>query len=544
MPIAVSYPGVYVQAIIQPSPSDSGVTTALTAFIGRAPRGPVNAPVPVNSWADYQREFGGLDADSSVSYQVRAFFENGGGQAVCVRLFEPLESEGDGCATIALGPLVLAAASPGRWGDRLTATVDVEEITAATAKAVGVADPGLLFNLTVTLADTNGAVRSERYDRLTLDPAYPERGLEAVLSALSDLVRYRSGDRAVAGASGQGDGGQDSAPLSLITLVGDENGKTGLYALEKTPAFNILCIPPDLEDEDTAPLVYQTAAQYCGSRHAMLIIDPPARWLELANAGQIGEIDPASDLAAGFHLDRYKNSWIGRNAAVYFPPLLAADPLRNGEVRVFPNSGYVAGVWARTDVQVGVWKAPAGLDAVLNGGVGPAMTLSDADNALLVPMGINALRTFPLAGAVVWGARTVAGAAPPVIGPQEAAWRGVEPTGPNPPDDDFKYIPVRRLTLHMINWTQQNTRWAVFEPNDAALLGRLRVQISTWLNGLWTQGALFGARADEAYVVHCDASTTTLEDIEAGRVNVQIAFAAVRPAEFLVLDLQVAAAKG
>lgn len=542
MPIAVSYPGVYVQGSQLPYP-DSGVATSRTAFIGRAPRGPVNTPVPLNSWADYERRFGGLDQDSSISYQVRAFFENGGTEAVGVRLFEPLATGGDGCAVIALGSLMLVAASPGGWGDRLSATVDVEGITAAAAESVGVSDPGVLFNLTVTLTDPDGGVRTERHDRLTLDPAHPERRLDRVLSEQSDLVRYRSGDRAEAGTRGQGAGGQDCAPLSLITLLGDETARTGLYALEQTPAFNILCIPPDLMDEDTAPVIYQAAAEYCGCRNAMLIMDPPVHWQDLGVAGRVSEIDPAWDLASAFH-DRTRTSKIGRDTAVYFPRVLAPDPLRNNEVRVFPNSGYVAGVWARTDTEVGVWKAPAGLAATLNGAVGPAMTLTDAENEILIPMGINALRTFPLAGTVIWGARTVAGAAPPVIDAQEAAAKGIEPTGPNPPEDDFKYIPVRRLALYMTSWMGQNTQWAVFELNDAALWAKLREQISTWLNGLWKQGALFGASAGDAYFVHCDATTTTLEDIEAGVVNVQIGFAPVRPAEFLMLTFKVAAAQG
>ena len=164
MALTVSYPGVYVQEIGAPPP-DVGVTTSLAAFIGRAPMGPVDTPVTVNNWGDYHRVFGGLDGDSSMSYQVSAFFENGGGQAVCVRLFEaPAGGDTDGCrATLSLGagpagggaPLVLAAASPGSWGDRLSATVDTAGVTAEVARGLGVsAGP---VNLTVACEAPNGA---------------------------------------------------------------------------------------------------------------------------------------------------------------------------------------------------------------------------------------------------------------------------------------------------------------------------------------------------------------------------------------------------
>lgn len=510
-PVSVSYPGVYVEELPSGGPPSSGVATSIAAFIGRAAMGPVNAATLLTSWGDYQRIFGELSTDSAMSYAVSAFFNNGGGEAVAVRLFEAPDA--DSCtASLALTPgdLVLAAASPGVWGNDLSATVDVQGITARIAQAVGVTDPADLFNLTLELTLPGGGKTSERFNAVTLNPAYPARLLTTVLAEQSQLAVFAGGASAPSGATGTGTGGRDSAPLPITAYLGDENQRTGLYALEQASGFNILCIPPDVDGEDTPPIVYQTAAAYCEVKGAMLIIDPPAAWQTAFDAGDIGSISPGSLGAFG----RPE----ARNSVVYFPNVLAMDPLADGALRAFPPCGYAAGIWAQADVQVGVWKAPAGLDAALNGIEGLAASLSDAENGLLNPLGINCLRDFTNAGPVLWGARTLAGA--------------------DQLSDDYKYIPVRRLTLYIEAWLGENLRWAVFQPNDEALWSQLRLQVSTFMTGLWRQGAFFGAAADEAFFVKCDATTTTLSDIDAGVVNIQVGFAPIRPAEFIILTFQ------
>lgn len=522
MALTVSYPGVYVQEP-RPTPPDAGVATSVAAFVGRAPMGPLNTAVSLNNWGDYQRWFGDLDSDSSMSYQVSAFFQNGGAQAVCVRLFEaPEGGDMDGCrAALSLSaggaaPLVLAAASPGRWGDGLSATVDTTGITAEVARRLGVSDPSILFNLTVTWRAPNGMSRSEQFTNVTLDPGHPKLLLPTVLAKQSQFVTYVSGGAGTAGASGQGQGGRESAPLSLTTLLGDEAARTGLYALEQASVFNILCIPPDDIDGDTPPVVYQTAAEYCAARNAMLIIDPPTRWQADFVRGDLSAVS-LDDLGL-FEVEA------GRSSAVYFPRVQAVDPLRQGQVRTFPNSGYMAGVWTQSDAQVGVWKAPAGLNASINGVDGLAVLLTDADNGVLNPLGINCLRTFAIGGTVVWGARTL---------------RGADLLG-----DPYAYIPVRRLMLYMTDWVRQNTKWAAFQSNDPVLWAALREQVSTLMTTLWKQGALFGSTSAEAGFVRCDATTTSPEDIDAGRVNIQIGFAPVRPAEFLIVNVQQIAGPG
>jgi hypothetical protein len=411
----------------------------------------------------------------------------------------------------------LTASSPGAWGNNLSASIDTRGITPAAAAQVKLKQADL-FNLTVIYVDPFGLETIESFSNLTMDPSSTACYIGGVLANQSRLVRYAPVDPAIippppaAGSAGTGAGGLDSDVLDIATYLGDENQKTGLYALEKIPIFNILCIPPDEQNGDTDPFIYQTAAAYCArpTRNAMLIIDPPTAWRDSFKSGNVQGISLNS--LGSFGAEE------GRSTAVYFPRVVAVDPLLNGATRVMPNSGFMAGIWAQTDAMVGVWKAPAGLDAAINGIVGLDLMMNDAENGMLNPQGINCLRTFPIGGTVVWGARTM---------------RGADQLG-----DEYNYVPVRRLLLYIMDWVLQNTKWAVFEPNDERLWSALRLQITGFMVSLWKQGGLFGTSADKAFFVKCDATTTTPADIDAGRVNVQIGFAPVRPAEFVVVTVQ------
>ena len=193
-----------------------------------------------------------------------------------------------------------------------------------------------------------------------------------------------------------------------------------MYALEKADLFNLLCIPPDTRDGDTSNGVYQAAMKYCADRRAMLIVDSPAAW----GANKETAAATARDGSDRIGLDRHE----ARNAALYFPRVQQADPMRDGQIDIFVPCGIIAGVMARTDVSRGVWKAPAGLDATINGIQGLQVNLNDPENGMLNPLGINCLRAFPVSGRVVWGARTLRGA-------DQLA-------------DEYKYVPVRRLALY------------------------------------------------------------------------------------------------
>jgi len=288
--------------------------------------------------------------------------------------------------------------------------------------------------------------------------------------------------------------------------------KTGIYALDTVDLFNILCIPPDTRSGDTPPKAFSDALSYCQTRRAMLIVDSPKAW-------SANPASAANNAKTGFlNGDLGLTGLAARNAALYFPRVEEPDPLLQGQTDTFVPCGIVAGVMARTDVQRGVWKAPAGIDASLAGISGLEVNLTNDENGLLNPLGINCLRTFPIVGSVLWGARTLRGA-------DQLA-------------DDYKYVPVRRLALFMEESLYRGTQWVVFEPNDEPLWSQIRLNVGAFMHDLFVQGAFQGQTPTDAYFVKCDKTTTTQNDINLGIVNIVVGFAPLKPAEFVILQIQ------
>jgi len=203
---------------------------------------------------------------------------------------------------------------------------------------------------------------------------------------------------------------------------------------------------------------------------------------------------------------------------LFFPRLKQPNPLRDNQIEEFVPSGAVAGIFARTDTQRGVWKAPAGLEAILSGVPQLSVNLTDAENGELNPLGINCLRAFPVIGRIVWGSRTLRGA-------DQLA-------------DEWKYIPVRRTALFIEESLYRGTKWVVFEPNDEPLWAQIRLNIGAFLHNLFRQGAFQGSTPRDAYFVKCDKETTNQTDINSGIVNIVVGFAPLKPAEFVVIKLQ------
>jgi len=206
------------------------------------------------------------------------------------------------------------------------------------------------------------------------------------------------------------------------------------------------------------------------------------------------------------------------HAALYFPRIRLADPLLDGALETFPPSAAVAGIYARTDATRGVWKAPAGQDATLTGVQALPVTLTDGENGQLNPLGVNCLRTFPIIGSVVWGARTIDGA-------DRLA-------------SEWKYVPIRRLALNIEESLYRGTQWVVFEPNDEPLWAQIRLNVGAFMQNLFRQGAFQGRSAREAYFVKCDGETTTQNDRDLGIVNILVGFAPLKPAEFVIIRIQ------
>ncbi len=256
--------------------------------------------------------------------------------------------------------------------------------------------------------------------------------------------------------------------------------------------------------------MYPAALTLCVKRRATLIVDPDLRWASSLDTAVSEAIDGTDALGLGGN--------DARNAAIYFPGVRQADPLRDNQLDLFVPCGIVAGIMARTDTARGVWKAPAGLEAALTGIQGLQVNLNDLENGQLNQLGINCLRSFPVNGRLVWGARTRRGA-------DQLA-------------DEYKYVPVRRTALFIEESLYRGTQWVVFEPNDEPLWAQIRLSVGAFMQNLFRQGAFQGKSPREAYLVKCDAETTTQNDISLGIVNILVGFAPLKPAEFVVIKIQ------
>lgn len=533
MPVVPShtYPGVYIQEVPSSVRTITGVSTSITAFLGRAERGPVDEPTSINNYADFERIFGGLWSNSSLGEVVQDFYLNGGRQAIIVRVYNAGEAASSSTAKdapkthapLTVNGLPLEARDPGAWGNNLRARIEASD--AKDAEQRFQLKKEQLFTLSVFDTQTGTL---EVFRDLSVAPGLQQ--VDKVLAISSRLVRIPAGatlPEAVPTPSGStpakgktiwtddststgvapAEYVSDGGPLTVATFIGEglQARKKGLYALEHVDLFNLLSIPP-YNNEDVDPALVAEAAVYCEKRRAMLLVDPPSTWIDTqkAIAGINAADDDASQAGVGTS---------SKNAMLFFPRIRHAGSLRD-----HAPSGAVAGVIARTDVQRGVWKAPAGLEATLNGVSQLSVRLTDDENGELNPLGINCLRSFSGVGPVIWGARTL---------------QGDDRLG-----SEWKYLPVRRLALYIEESLYRGTKWAVFEPNDEPLWAQLRLNIGAFLHNLFRQGAFQGQKPKDAYFVLCDATTTTQADIDLGLVNIQVGFAPLKPAEFVILSLQ------
>ena len=478
----LQHPGVFVEEAPSGVRTIRGVPTSITAFVGRTQRGPLDEPVHLKSLADYERRFGGLWRESTVSFAVKQFFENGGEHAIVVRA----ATRGDAAPKPAVVRLaegaMFRASTPGSWGLNLNIAID----------HTGVTD-NKLFNLTVT-----DQARTERFPGLSVDPASPQ--FAGTMLQQSELIRLEFGlgaaapseQTAVAVELSGTDGG--SIGTAEVTAPENRTTHTGLNALDKVDLFNLLCIPPYAADGDLdVAKDWAPAAEYCRARRAFLVIDAPASWT----------IDSAGEHANAFR------AVAQRDGALYFPRVLAADPLNADKPAAYAPCGAVAGVMSRADKAHGVWKAPA--NEALRGVNGTSIKLDAAAQSRLPP-DINCLREFPDRGVLIWGAHTL------------------EDAG-----SEWRYVNVRRFALYVEQSIDQGTQWAVFEPNSEPTWEAVRQAVNTFLFGLWRAGALMGTKPEEAFFVRCDRTTMTQDDIQNGTLVAVIGLAIVRPAEFVIL---------
>ncbi|MCE2945592.1 MAG: phage tail sheath family protein [bacterium] len=504
MTVAVSYPGVYIEEVSSGVRSIAGVSTSIALFAGWSARGATDEAVRVNNFTEFERAFGGLDPRSLLAYSVRQFFDNGGSDTYVLRI-----AAADAVAAqAAIGAnITVDARSTGAWANRYKVRT-----TRRAAPDAG------RFRLDILDGDANDAI-VETYENLSLaanDARFPSN----IVNARSGIIRITATSAAAAPADQTvflGNTAAQGAPAPVVAAAtragvdgtvlspADNDFRTALLArfgvgsiTDRLDLFNLVCVPGLVHAATLASLQAE-----CRRRRAFLIVDadPDATVASMASAGTAGLT--GSD---------------GLFSAVFFPWARAVDPAQGGVVRDFPPCGFVAGVMARTDGSRGVWKAPAGSDASLTGAVGLSLRLSDPQNGQLNPLGINCLRTLPVYGNVVWGARTL--------------------HGQNDRGSEWKYIPVRRTALFIEESLYRGTQWVVFEPNDEPLWAQIRLNIGAFMNNLFRQGAFQGRTPREAYFVKCDRETTTQNDIDNGIVNIHVGFAPLKPAEFVVLRIQ------
>jgi Bacteriophage tail sheath protein len=596
MPITPTYPGIYLEEIPSGVSTITAVTTSVTAFVGYTPRGPLETPVTLTSFADFERTFGGLSENSVLSYAVQHFFLNGGSVAVVVRL-----ATGSAAATGKINAgrnaaLSVVAKNPGSWGDTLRVAIDdntqvpgtfnlevfdlagtvseiyhnvsmtrgdpnfVEQLVNPASALINVEASGTsppeasgtmsapitavpaaadLQNKTVTAAigqqqtsfplyepQADGEAPTTLAQLALLLEGKIRRGGGALggvrVTPIGSRLRAHAGADDVLELGGDGatelglagtvhaaahplTGGADgSRPEDPAEFTGSPDAKSGIYSLLDVMDVNLLCLP-DLADPALAGArvaVLSAADQLCVQKRMFLIVDSPAEWQSVAQA-RAGLAD----------FDAVRSD----HSAMYFPQVQLTDPL-SGQPRSFPPCGVIAGVMATTDGSRGVWKAPAGTAAALSGVLALTVPLTDPENGLLNPLAVNCLRSFPIIGPVVWGARTL---------------RGADALA-----SDWKYIAVRRTALMLEESLYRGTKWVLFQSNDEQLWGQIRLSVGAFMQTLFRQRAFQGTSARDAYFVKCDGTTTTQDDINKGIVNIIVGFAPLKPAEFVIIKIQ------
>ncbi len=668
MPVRVSYPGVYVEEIASGVRPVTGVATSTAAFIGTFRKGLLNEAVRLLSFADFEREYGGLERSSEASYAVQQFFLNGGSEAWVVRVGQvasagppvttaTVAASGD-LNSVGAAPVQIlhffagrrirgaSAANPGNWGSSLRVEVEHVDSSASALFNLNVSEVAISGDRTTTLQtetfrnlsmDHNAEnyavevvnqgsrlIQLERRSTLidlrapapngvlsgnlpaavpaiaaidditvalnigapvasvplviTLPPTPPVTSFVEWAAALQRALRnagavptisiehrayFTSATVSIIGDGsatnprrfviGAGTGSQPFSPAATFSFSGADAAawqldaasvlsnkgqqflpvtagadgtvtnpatggylvpaasfrgnallKTGLYALDDMDLVNIIAMPdvPRMSDSDLRA-VYAEAIAYAESRRSMIIVDIPQ----------------------GVVTIEQMQTWLSQNeslrhpnAAVYYPRTFTPDPLNQNRQRSLASSGTIAGLYGRTDTARGVWKAPAGTEARLRNVESLTYVMTDLENGTLNPLGVNCLRNFPVYSNICWGARTLDGA--------------------DALASDWKYVPVRRTTLFIEESLYRGTKWVVFEPNDEPLWSQIRLNVGAFMQDLFRKGAFQGKTPREAYSVKCDGETTTQTDIDNGIVNIEVGFAPLKPAEFVIIKIQ------
>lgn len=513
-------PGVYVEEIPSQSKPIEGVGTSIAAFVGLAPGGPVNTPMRIANWTQFARIFGdpaNPDAGPFMSgaylaHSVYGFFQNGGGLCWVVRV------GGDGGN--GSGPAPAQAALPAAGNPSLDAfravalpgvtdsvSIEISEEAPPPApggendeggEGAGAKDAEPTYRVVVSAGNAR-----EEHEGLTLKKG--RNNIATKVNSASKLIKLEEtgaslpdGQRVPAsGSYNLVAAAVAPTDLGSTDFEGDVARRQGLGSLAAIDEVTMVVVPDLMtlgDDTQVRDLQGKMIAHCENAGDRMAILDPPPDLL------------PQDVLEWRMDTAGYDSKY----AALYYPWIEVMDPLTNQPMMV-PPSGHVAGVWARTDGNRGVHKAPA--NEVVLGANGLAFQVTHDEQGGLNTNGVNCIRAFSGRGIRIWGARTLSS------------------------DPEWRYINVRRLFNYISESIIEGTQWAVFEPNDQRLWTRLRISSANFLTRVWRDGALFGATPDQAFFVKCDEETNPPDVVEAGQVVIEIGIAPVKPAEFVVFRI-------
>ena len=477
--IQVSQVGAnYGQQPVNQAPTNVG------AFIGTAPRGKVGKAVLISNWTEYVTEFGGFNINSYLAYAVKGFFENGGTQCYIVRTVKYTEGTKSSAiaslmlkdSTTTTDSLNVKAKNDGAWGNDIT--IEVAEVN----------DPEKNFTLHVYYK----GILTEKFVKATLDTIEEESKASKLvdITVLGTTLPVKKGAQALTG------GLDGLTGISDADFLGDSQYGNGLHALDNIK-FNLVAIP-----SVTSQAVHKGLLDYVNNRKdCFAILEAPMNM----SAGQVATyVTTTATLSGDF-------------GAMYYPYLKVSDPIGVGKnpTKLIPPSGHVMGAIAKQDATNGVWRAPAGVDCVISGVIDIDHNVSNSEQDVLNPIGVNCLRKMDNVGIVIWGARTLSS------------------------NSAFRYIPSRRLVNFIEDSLEISMRWTNFKPNDENLWGMIKSNVEIFLNGIWANRGLKGATPEEAYSVKCDAEINNSEAVEAGRTYCDIGLALNRPNEFTIFRLNI-----
>jgi phage tail sheath protein FI len=528
MSVTTSFPGIYIQELPSSSHAIVPAPTSIAAFIGYShPYKTKNFGVAQQlfSFSDYETYFGNLFTsgltDASLPRAVYQFFLNGGSNAYVVGLQPGLFNNADsvlarlGGATGRYPTSSVVHTDGATHGLQFTALEPIDIVPMSVA-ITNIRNGNKTFDVIVTYGTRIETYRGVTLSGATASPTDPA----GMINGVSTLVSV--------GKSGGSFGSTLDVPVGAITWTDVINGLATLStgysgsdfigvfdansSLDNVEIFNLLLVPGVVDN----PVVSATLS-FAEKKRAFVILDPPPQapasgtstdnpqpiqyWMSGLGGSPTGYVLPTS-----------------QNGALYFPYLVSTDPVTGNNIPMAP-SGFVAGIYAGTDASRGVWKAPAGLSTIVLNSSGPVHSgvMNDPQQGVLNLDSINCLRSFAGTGTVVWGARTLVAS--------------------NQAFQQSMYVPVRRMTLFIEQTLLANLRWVVFEPNDEPLWTAIKSSIEAFLLSLFRQGALQGSTPSEAFQVKCDSTTTTPTDQQNGIVNIVVAFAPLKPAEFVIVKI-------